>query len=321
MSNKKLPDLKEKTSTDDLLLMGTTRKWPKPVNCSVVGEEVTISGGMTEYSPFDEYPQILEDFLTLVAKIEDLEAEAGALLDMKRQSQKAKANVHRSEICLLRDYREFVLKYGFLGVGLSRIVETSHQTDDSKGIITEWGSVKRLLIKGVPGINLRSFIDDSLPTIGGEITIEHWNMAYGGITRSSYKESLTQLMDCDIIWKIIEDLQAEREGKANDFRFEPGRVCICSRGGKPEFSWEFTSLIQALSIMYGSNKAQKYGYRVLRCPTCNRFFSTNDPLRKYCNSGSCKAAMMKRRYRKRKTVDSVDAATIARKDGAGHGQH
>ena len=289
---------------NDLLLTGTTRKWIKPENCIIRGKTIVFEGPPAQYSPFDKYPEILVDFLALTQKIDELNSGMCEFLGMQRQSSKAKEEIRFLEKDVLEEYKKFVILYGILGVGISRILDINRRTYDKKtGVTTSSVNIKSIYLKGKPDFDNpgRPYIDQSLPEYGGEILIEDWNNAYGGISWSDYKETLTQIMDCEIIWKIIEDIKAEKRGETKDFCFSSDGVCVTFIKGIPGFSWEFSSLIQAISIMYGSNKAGKFGTRVLQCPTCGKFFTTEDVLRKYCYRGTCKDTMSKRKYRNRKS--------------------
>lgn len=289
---------------NDMLLTGTTRKWPKPENCIISGETIVVQGPPTLFSPFDKYPEILVNFLTLTQKIDELNSGMCEFLGMQRQSSKAKKEIQFLKKDVLEEYRKFIILYGILGVGISRILDINRRTyNKNTGVTTSSVNIKSLYLKGKPDFDnpARPYIDVSLPEYGGEILIEDWNNAYGGIAWSDYKETLTQIMDCEIIWEIIEDIRAEKREEIKDFRFNTDSVCVTFTKDKPGFSWEFSSLIQAISIMYASSKAGKFSTRVLRCPTCGKFFTTKDVLRKYCYMGTCKDTMSKRKYRNRKS--------------------
>jgi len=301
------------------------QRWYRAQSYNWQGGFISSYGAFDEYDPFDTPRELYEEFYLLIRMIESYRTMFSAIgtAYAKRIYKKSslKKDCEDARNMMIAQYARFSGRWGMLGCGFSRIIDTSF-TGCQRSLIHEQGRVKKLILREtdtVRDLNLpetikvkslrfnrfEKIIPDKLPISGGPVPLSVWEKDYFSTNLRSYKESVNALAGCRELLSILKDLNnlecnnellAYPEG--NEIVLYP--IAMVMREGN--LKWRFNSLIQAISIIHILNKSGYLSDSWGICHECRNMFSIeNNYKKKYC-CDTCRNTATKRNYREKKKL-------------------
>jgi len=297
------------------------QKWFKAQSYKWQGRNFCAQGIISEYNPFESPEGLFNEFYQLMRKIEEYRAVYMTIGTIYIQGKnnyrktrttfaqiKHKLDAIKSEIIEL--YIDFSGRWGMLGCGYSRMLDTSVYKTRREGIVHEQNKIKKVILReadtsfdiDIPKmLNTRPknnkyeiLVPDGLPASGGMIPLSAWSKDYDSMNFLRYSESFDALTGCRELLNILNDINAQDD--ENEVFLYPSVLNI----NENNTTWRFNSLIQAISIIYMLNKSGKLSKTWGICCECKNIFRIyNNYNIKYCDSACYNAAKAKR-YRSKK---------------------
>ena len=306
------------------------QRWYKAQSHRWLGSRISTKGAFFEYDPFKTPADLYQDFLLLMQKVDAYRTAFSIVGEAEVRRNRHKIGI-KKKVCddakseMMKQYITFTDRWGMLGVGFSRIIDTAHTGHQSKisginggsngsykrDIIHELGKVKRLILheadtafdlnlaernnkKELKYDRFNKIYPDSLPVSGGLVPLTVWEKDYISIDMRRYSESIDSLAGCREllgIWSDINDPDGDEE-----IKFHPAAVAVTGK----TMAWQFNSLIQAIQIIHVLNKTSQLNNLWEICRECASMFSKRyKHQRKFC-SETCRNTAKVRNYREKK---------------------
>jgi len=301
------------------------QRWYKTQSYNWQRGSISSKGAFAEYDPFKTPRELYEDFYLLMRKVKNYREVFSALgisyAKKDRQRIKLKKDYEEINSELMKQYNEFANRWGLLGCGFSRIIDTSYSGSRNE-VIHEQGKVKKLILReadisldiNLPKTNkirslqlnrFETLFPDNLPASGGAVPLSVWEKDYTSINFRGYSESINALTGCRELLSILEDVNDLKCD--NETSFNPNAVGITLHPTavvmkEETITWKFNSLIQAISIIHGLNKSGQLSKPWGICQECGSIFSIhNKHPKKYCGD-TCRNTVHKRNHRSKRKI-------------------
>ena len=312
------------------------QRWYKAQSHRWHSGSISSYGAFSEYDPFKTPVDLYRDFLLLMRKV-DAYRKAFLIIG----ASDARRNMHEYGVKrkdfetfkaeMMEQYITFADRWGLLGIGFSRIIDTAHIGCRSRGnngsrsnngsrgrnereIIHEQGKVKRLMLNetetvfdlNLPELNkakalkfnrFKTINPDSLPVSGGAVPLSVWEKDYTSMDMRKYSEKYDALAGCRELLGIWSDIKFPTDD--GEITFHPTAVTVTGKS----ITWQFNSLIQAIQTIHMLNKVSQLTDSWEICRECISMFRLRDKYqRKFC-SDTCRNTAKMRKYRaKKKTL-------------------
>jgi len=314
------------------------QRWYKAQNHRWQSGSISSKGAFSEYDPFKTPADLYRDFLLLMRKVDayrtafKIIGATDARRNMHEYGNKRKT-YETTKAELMEQYITFADRWGLLGSGFSRLIDTSHTgyRNSSSGdggsssgngvsyerkIIHEQGKTKRLILReadtefdlDISELNKTKVLKfnrfdtiypDSLPVSGGSVPLSVWEKDYTSMDMRRYSEKLDALAGCRELLGIWNDIN--NPGSNKEITIHPTTVAVTGKS----IVWRFNSLIQAIQIIHVLNKVSQLTDSWEICNECVSMFRKNGRYhRKFC-SDTCRNIAKIRNYRARKKNASV----------------
>jgi len=302
------------------------QRWYKAQSHRWQSGSISSKGAFSEYDPFKTPADLYRDFLLLMRKVDSYRTAImiigapDARKNMHEYGNKRKA-YETTKAELMEQYIIFADRWGLLGSGFSRIIDTAHtgcmnnrsgsNSIYERKIIHEHGKTKRLILReadtefdlNLPELNKTKTLKfnrydtiypDSLPVSGSSIPLSVWEKDYSSMDMRWYSEKLDALAGCRELLGIWNDLN--NPGSNEEIIIHPTNVTATGKN----IVWEFNSLIQAIQIIHALNKVSQLTDTWEICNECVSMFRKKGKYqRKFC-SDTCRNTAKMRNYRVRK---------------------
>lgn len=297
-------DFFAESKPNDVIFFNSDDIWHRCENYSSENCRLTPIGKSAPYKPFENHIELLTDFFDFALLILSLYNEYILNDSMSRKRKVVDDKLINILQSCMNSYRSFALKWGMFGIGFDRILSTSFDEVSSDGTISTGNTPTSYSLRNYTISDSffsfnnfqQLFCGDGLPD-EGSVSFKDWINEYGGNTTASYSESVYQLLGCDTFMRLIDHILGNTKCKNEPYIINAYRTEIVKQKSDWSFTWKFTSLIGAISILYANNLTNKSITRVCICPCCSTVFKAKNSAKIYC-SANCKNTMAKRRQRK-----------------------